>query len=157
MADYPVLFKVSYDLSCRSFAARVVVSGRALMVYEDDEWWCHGVEPGGMTAHGRGPAMAYAAFKATLGEVLKDVADDAGNFEDFEKAATHFASESDPTEAVRWEAARQAIRSGQEIDWPFAEMRHETGEWPVKATVEKLDRVAAGVEDLALAAGDEAA
>lgn len=121
------------------------------MVREDEAWWCHGVEPGGITAHGQGTGMAFAAFKATLGDVLADMACDVADFQAFRHAVQDFLAAADSTEAQRWEAAREAMRAGAEVDWTFERVRREPGEWPIFVTVEELDHVATGHEDVALA------
>jgi hypothetical protein len=149
--DYPLFFKFTHEIRSRSFGARVISQGRALMVFEDGEWWCHGVEPGGMTEHGRGPGVAFAAFKAVFGQVLQDMARESASFDSFESAARSFVVDTDTEEATRWESARQAIRSGHPVDWFFDKIRRETAERQPDVTVEKLEQLAAGEEDLALA------
>jgi hypothetical protein len=151
MNDYAIIFRLIHEVRCPEFGARVITSGRALMALEDGEWWCHGVEPGGMTEHGRGPGVAFAAFKAALGTIWEETASDCDSFEDFAKSAKDFVEMTDEEEAVRWEAARRAARSGADVEYPFTEMRRETGEWPVGVVVEQLDLVKVGEEDVALA------
>ena len=66
MQSYPILFRITHAVRCERFEALVTTEGRALMAFEDDEWWCHGVEPGGMTEHGDGPLVAYEAFRLSF-------------------------------------------------------------------------------------------
>lgn len=151
MPEYPIVFRLINDIRCKGIAAKVVIQGRALMVFEEDEWWCHGVEPGGMTAHGTQPALAYAAFKAALCGVLNDLAEDARSFEDFAHSVREFVADADETEAAKWSAAREEIRSGKPVDAPFNEMERVTVEVAASATISRLEHIEAAKEMVALA------
>ena len=73
MPDYPLLFRTTHAVRSGAFEARVTVDGRVLMAREDREWWCHGVDPGGMTENGDGPAVAYERFRLTFRQALDDL------------------------------------------------------------------------------------
>lgn len=49
---YPLLFDYKDCIAGNGFLAAVVVSGRALMRSEDDEWWMHGVQPSAIAEGG---------------------------------------------------------------------------------------------------------
>jgi hypothetical protein len=59
------------------FVARVVVSGRALLVDENGECWIEGVNPGGFAASGKSPSEALAAFGSAFRAILFDIASGA--------------------------------------------------------------------------------
>lgn len=152
MADYPLIFTLTHEIRCPKFSARIVSRGRALMVLEDGEWWCHGVEPGGLTEHGEQPAHAFAGFKGALGEIFQDLAGDAASLEAFARAVREFISEGDSTEAVRWEAARLQVRSsGKDVAAPFDQLPREVREIRASVRVEKLEHIEAAEELVALA------
>lgn len=151
MADYPLLFTLTHEIRCENFSARVVSRGRALMVFEENEWWCHGVDPGGITEHGAEPGLAYAAFKAAFHGILKDLADDAETFEDFAEAAKGFVADTDATEERRWVAARALIRAGSPVEAPFNDLTRKTEDIVSSATVEPLELISAGEHEVALA------
>ncbi len=138
MADYPIIFTLVHDLRFEEGAARVVTRGRALMVFEEGEWWCHGVEPGGLTAHGADPAAAYVAFKTAYGGILDDLAQDAKDFAAFEKAVGRFVHDKDEAEAERWERARSEIRVGKNVDEPFNALQRIVTEFEASVTVQVL-------------------
>ena len=140
MLGYPLIFKLTHEIPSGNFTARVVIQGRALMVQEDGEWWCHGVEPGGLTEHGEQPVPAYVAFKAALGEILDDFAEQAKTFDDFAAAIKSFVGEASDEE--RWEEARRQIQDGKaEIEEPFKAMRRERGRISAYASVMRLEQI----------------
>jgi len=151
MADYPLFFTLTNEIRCARFAARVVVQGRALMTTEDGEWWCHGVEPGGLTEHGKGAALAYVAFKVALANVLTDLANDACSFDSFQSAAVSFVAELDRDESDRWEAARALIRSGEPVEDFFSRLKREAGQLPAGCQVDQIKHIQAAEERVALA------
>lgn len=107
--EYPLVFTLVHDLRFEIGATRVVSKGRALMAFEEGAWWCHGVEPGGITASGADPAAAFVAFKAAYAGILDDLATDSNDFGAFEQAVTHFVHDRDESEAARWDRARAEI------------------------------------------------
>ena len=142
MADYPLIFKLTHDVPSAKFTARVVIQGRALMVQEDGEWWCHGVEPGGLTEHGNEPTPAYVAFKIALGEIFEDLAEEADSFDEFGRSVKAFVAEADPVDDRRWGEARSQIREGKlDIEEPFKAMRREKQEVSAYATVMRLEQI----------------
>jgi hypothetical protein len=140
LADYPLVFKLSHEIPSGDFTARVVIQGRVLMVQEDGEWWCHGVEPGGLTEHGEQPTHAYVAFKAALGEILDDFAEEAESFDEFAATVRRFVEEASDEE--RWEEARRQIRAGNvDVEDQFKAMRRELGRVSSYASVMRLEQI----------------
>ena len=121
MADYPLLFRITHAVRCASFEAIVVTDGRALMRVEDGEWWCHGVEPGGLTENGVAPIVAYEKFRTSFRHVLDDLAEESPSFEAFQRDARTFFS-VDAVEEERWRNALYALRDGMEVEEPFRDM-----------------------------------
>jgi hypothetical protein len=152
VGEYPLIFTLTFDIRCSEFAARVVSHGRALMAAEDGEWWCHGVDPGGLTASGDNPAVAFSAFKQTFHEILlEDIAQEAGSFERFKRSVEAFVADTDNNEAARWQKAREEIRAGTPVDGPFSELQRVTDTGEATVVVMSLDRVSAGGDQVGLA------
>src|SRR5262245_45218383 len=109
MALYPVIFRFTQTVRCQEFTASIVGEGRALMEFEDGSWWCHGAEPGGLTANGETPQDAYARFRESLGWVIDDFASESLSFESFSKRVTDFMTDRDASELERWNEAVEAL------------------------------------------------
>lgn len=151
MADYPLLFKLTHNVRCSKFTARVVSEGRALMAFEDGEWWCHGVEPGGLTEHAPDPPSAFVAFKASYQGILEDLAADSSDFDGFATSVRGFVAQRDDAEAARWGSARAEIRAGKGVEEPFNGLKRIVEDPPSGVTVQLLRQVEAGEEMVALA------
>lgn len=151
MADYPLVFRLTHEIRCTHLSARVVSMGRSLMVYEEGEWWCHGVDPGGLTEAGANPGHAWAAFKAALGGILNDLASEADSFDSFAEAVRGFMRDRDDSEAERWDAARKLIRMGNDVEAPFDSLQRVDQVIQSSVTVERLNNIVAGEEFVALA------
>jgi hypothetical protein len=140
LPEYPLVFKVTHEIPYGDFTARVVINGRALMVQEDGEWWCHGVEPGGLTEHGEQPGPAYVAFRTALGHVLDDFAEQAQSFDELAASIKRFVAETSDEE--RWEEARRQIRTGKvDVEDAFKTMRREKDRIVAYATVMRLEQI----------------
>lgn len=115
MADFPILFTFRHVVKGPSFEAVVTASGRTLIAEEEPgEWWCHGVEPGGLTAEGPGPSSSFEKFCASFRHALDDLAELASSIEAFhEEACALF--ETDQVESQRWDNARARILHDQNI------------------------------------------
>ena len=124
MADYPLLFRITHAVRCSNFEAIVVTDGRALMAFDDGEWWCHGVEPGGLTENGPAPSVAYEKFRSSFRHVLDDLAEESGSFEAFQRDARTFFN-ADAVEERHWHEALTVLRDMQdsEIDASFRGMQ----------------------------------
>lgn len=123
MPEYPLLFRITHAVRCAKFEALVITDGRALMAFEDDEWWCNGVDPGGLTENGEGPLVAFQRFRKAFQEVLDDLAEDGASFGTFEREAREFFA-TDGVELERWQRALEELqrRSGEQLEEPFRDM-----------------------------------
>jgi hypothetical protein len=95
------------------------------MASEDDSWWCHGVEPGGLTANGEGPVVAFQRFCLALREMLNDLAEECVSFERFQREAESFFK-TDRTEEGRWNDAVESVRAkirDDVLEEPFRDMK----------------------------------
>jgi predicted RNase H-like HicB family nuclease len=151
VADYPLILTLTFDIQGPEFLARVIAHGRALMATEEGEWWCHGVDPGGLTANGETPAAAFAAYKRAFLGILGDFAEEAQGFDAFKQAVEGFVADTDNNEARRWTDARDQIRSGTAVEAPFDDLKRVTDSVITTVEVSSLDRVAAVSEDVSLA------
>jgi hypothetical protein len=121
VADYPLLFRIAHVVRCEKFEALIVTEGRALMALEEGDWWCHGVEPGGLTENGEGPLVAFERFRLSLRHVLEDLSEESGSLEEFQRDARMFFS-TDAVEEARWNEALRGLRSAAQIEEPFRDM-----------------------------------
>ena len=108
MRDYPVLFDTSELVRCGRFVALVKMSGRVRIAFEDDEWWCYGVNPGGASGSGTIPLDAYRAFRAELSQGLNGMAELARDGAEF-KTLVQSLFETNGPELARWEAAQASL------------------------------------------------
>lgn len=151
MPAYPIIFALTFDVTCSEFSARVVARGRVLMEQDDGEWWCHGVDPGGIAACGSEAPHAFLAFKDAFHTVLRQLAGEAGEFERFQKAARGLMNDQGRIEAARWEEAREAYRSGVGDAGPFSELKKVTGHVETSVEIKQLDKLQASEETIAMA------
>ena len=114
------MFKITHAVRCQKFEALAVIDGRILMTFEDDLWWCHGVEPGGLTAGGEGPFVAFERFCLSFREVLNDFAESCESFEAFREDAVTFFK-TDRTEEERWNNAVVAVSRARSEGIPLEE------------------------------------
>lgn len=153
MADYPLVFRLTHEIRCPSFSARVVTVGRALMSFEDGEWWSHGVNPGGLTECGETPGSAWAAFKGALEGIFEDLACESSSVETFKQAAHAFALETNRAQAGRWESARRQIRAGgTTVEEFFDGLQRKVDEVNPSVAVELLVKLVPEDDSLELAA-----
>ena len=110
MQSYPLIYRFSAVIVNDRFRAQLRGTGHALAVFEDDRWWCSGVEPGGLLEPGTGPVSAYLGFRKTLGQILEQLAEDSASVEDFTARAGRFFAEPDPGERERWLEAVDTLR-----------------------------------------------
>lgn len=149
---YPLLFSVGLTVPSKKFVARVTAEGAAIMERDEDGWWMHGVEPGGMTAVGETPPEAYGRFCAAFREFLSDVASSVATYEEFVAEVTRLFHEKDEEDNAKWHAAVQAFRACQP-DEPFSQLPKRPAESPRYVSVQKLssDHFVPGVpESLAM-------
>lgn len=127
MKRVPILFQLSHVVQGPGFDALVRVEGRAVMTFEDEEWHCDGVEPGGLTRAGDSPFAAFGRFKVAFRHVLDDLAGDAVSLEDFERDARSFF-QTNRLEEVDWQTARLEMPADHELAEPFRGLqRREPG------------------------------
>ena len=138
---HPLMFTFRDAISGDGFLAGISVSGKALMLYEDERWWMYGVRPGAIADNGETPQAAFLQFRNRYKEVLFDVADECGTFETFKQEVQRFFYELDTEEERRWEDALTAIRTGKFIpESSFSELPKQSPEMrPTQITVERLD------------------
>ncbi|HEY4933909.1 MAG TPA: hypothetical protein VII23_20280 [Terriglobales bacterium] len=138
---HPLIFTLRDTISGDGFLAGITLSGRALMVKEDDgKWWTYGVRPGALAESSTTPEESFARFRNRYKEVLFDTAHDCKKFADFKREVERFLNEADAEEEQRWNDALAAVRgcSGPLLE-PFSKLPRERPESsPVKVTVENL-------------------
>lgn len=93
------------------------VNGRALCVQESDGCWIYGVNPGGMAAVGADPASARREFRRTFSGILRDIATEAGSFDQFADLVRVFFEDTNPGYEQEWRDAVDVVRQ-QEIEVP---------------------------------------
>jgi hypothetical protein len=141
MPNYPLMFTFRDAISGNGFLAGITVSGRALMVHEDDDWWIYGVRPGAIAESGQTPQEAFLRFRNTYKTVLFDMAEEFTSFDSLKNEVERFYHEPDKEEERRWTEAFQDLRSGKtQPEAPFSSLPQEAPETrPTQITVERLD------------------
>jgi len=141
MTAFPLMFTFRDAVSGNGFLAGVTLSGRALMVCENGEWWMYGVRPGAISETGETPQETFLRFRNAYRAILFDIAEEAVDFDSFKKEAERFYQEPDNEEEGRWIEAFQAIRSGKvEAEAPFSSLQKIAPETrPTQMTVECLN------------------
>ena len=140
---HPIMFTFRDAISGDGFLVGITLSGRALMLKEDEKWWMYGVRPGAIAESGESPQETVLCFRNRYREVLFDIAGDHDTFDAFKKEAERFFYEPDEEEERRWEDAVTAIRS-QNLCSPaeFSELPRVAPESrPTQITVERLDGI----------------
>lgn len=143
VSEHPVMITLQDAISGRGFVARITVSGRALMREEDGKWWMYGVSPAGVAASGQNIDEAFLRFRTRYKEILFDIAQESGTFQDFKNEVERFFNEpdADDEDARSWDKALQTIRScSNPPPEPFADLPRKSPEAnPVSIRVERVD------------------
>lgn len=146
---YPLLFARREVVEGNGFAARVALSGRALLTDEEGEYWVEGVNPGGLAASGSSANEALTQFCQDILAVLFDIAGEAGSFEAFRAEVTRFFYDTSEPALQDWEQAVQRVRAGQvNADW----LVKRPAETPIGVEVTLFNQPAATNNDLGEAA-----
>lgn len=144
MAEYPLMFTLRDVVSGDGFLAGVTVSGRVLMVEEDDrDWWAYGVRPTAIADHGSTPQEAFHQFRNRYKTLLFDIANDSRDFASFKNEVERFYAQPNEEDERRWEAAFWNIRKGNtKVEEPFTALPKQSPErWATGITVLPLHEV----------------
>jgi hypothetical protein len=142
IANHPLMLILKDTISGDGFLAGITLSGRALMVEEDDgKWWMYGVRPAAIAESGDTVQEAFLHFRNRYTEVLFDMAQEYRTFDSFKKEVKRFFYEADEEEERRWDDALLAVRgSDQPPPEPFSQLpRAHPENQPTHITVEQLD------------------
>lgn len=140
MTEHPLIFTLRDVVSGQGFLAGITLSGKGLMLKEDEKWWLYGVRPGAIAASGETPDTAFWNFRQRYKETLFDMAESAKNFGEFRSAVEAFYEQPDPVEEERWEKALRLVRAGLKIPAPFDKLPQEAPETrPSSISVQRLD------------------
>ena len=110
---YPMLFKYRDNIAGSGFLGSVTVSGRALMLKEDDQWWMYGVQPAAIADSGNTPQESANQFRERYRTVLFDFAEEAQTFDAFKSEVERFFNQSESEISELWQNAFERIRSGE--------------------------------------------
>lgn len=112
MAHFPILFGFRDLVAGKGFLAGVAVSGRALLQGDEENgYWMHGVNPGGLSAGGVDIGAAQRAFRDTYRTILFDISADAGEFGEFKSEVERFFHETSERLLSEWEEAVEWVRA----------------------------------------------
>lgn len=113
---FPIIFSFIEVVEAEGFKASVNCRGRAIAVFEDGEWWIHGVEPGGLCESGKTIKDAGDNFKIGFTEFLQDAAFGIDSFEKFAREVKDTFRQKDKVDERRWDRAVEAIRTTDKED-----------------------------------------
>ena len=142
LQHHPLMFTFRDVISGHGFLAGITLSGRALMLKEEDgKWWMYGVRPGAIAECGASPEDTFLRFRNAYKEVLFDIAEEQNSFEGFKQEVERFYYQPDNEEELRWEAALACIRVGGMVaPEPFAKLPRIAPEnRPTQISVERMD------------------
>lgn len=136
---HPLILIFRDVISGDGFLAGITLSGRGLIVLEDDnKWWMYGVRPGAIAESGGTPQETFLHFRNRYKEVLFDIASEHRTFEAFRQEVERFFYEPDAEEERRWEDALTANLTTPPP--PFSDLPMVAPEErPSQITVERLD------------------
>jgi hypothetical protein len=156
LKEHPLMVTLQDSITGDGFAARITLSGRALMRMEDDgKWWMYGVRPAGIASSGENIEDAFLRFRGRYKDILFDIAQESASFEDFETEVERFFNEADAdNEDERlWEVAFTAVRSAVcAPPAPFSNLPRSNPE--THPSFIKVERVDAQAKDKRLMASD---
>lgn len=141
---YPLMFTFRDAVSGEGFLAGVTITGRALMVPEEDgSWWLYGVRPGAIAEGGKAPEEAYLKFRNTYKAALFDAAAESPTYDAFRRQVEAFFYQPDNQEETRWETAFRAMREGRSpAEGPLSSLpRQDPQTRPAQISVTRLDCV----------------
>ena len=144
LTQHPLMLTLRDAISGDGFLAGITLYGRALMRKEDDgKWWMYGVRPSGLAASGETVEATFLNFRNAYKEILFDIAQENGNFDDFKKEVESFFYEADANneDEKLWESALTSIRNESiPPPEPFANLPRESPESkPSEIAVARLD------------------
>ena len=143
---YPIMFTFQDAISGNGFLAGVTITGRSLMVREDDDkWLMYGVRPASIADFGDTPGEAFRDFRNSFKEVLFDIADVESEFQEFNRRVERFFYEPDLVEEARWDTAYGLLRDGKVQPEPpfFSALPKQAPESrPSTISIVRLDDVA---------------
>lgn len=140
---YPIIFTFNEVVEAVGFKAAVNVRGRAIAVFEDGEWWLHGVEPGGLSESGDSLDEAGKSFNRGFREFLEDAAFGSGSFDDFERQVREIFHQKDDFDDKRWHRAVDEIRLVEQVDpKSFANTARLPAEAELFVDILRLDQTA---------------
>lgn len=115
MKEYPLFFESGGPIFGNGYVVSVVVRGRVLATWDDDdgEFVLRGVNPGSLLGFGRTLNEAYQYMVESLRCVLIDIATDAATVDEFRLEADDFFETDAPRCKARWQSARERVRQGE--------------------------------------------
>jgi hypothetical protein len=144
MTHYPVMFILRDTVSGNGFLSVITLSGRALVMREDDgKWWMYGVRPGAIAESGSTPEEAFLRFRNAYKNLLFDFAEDSHTYEIFRRHVEEFYAQPDHEEESRWSDALSALASDKALpDDPFFKQlpKEDPEKRPTQIAVERLDK-----------------
>ena len=138
---YPLIFTYKDAVSGNGFLAGVLVTGRALITKEDDQWCMYGVTPAGIAETGSTAIETFKSFRERYRAVLYDIAAEVSSFDAFQAEVNNFFAEGDPREEELWVEAHRLLKSGEvKPEEPFSALEKGSPDaCPIKITVVRLD------------------
>ena len=139
---HPLIFTLQDVVTGCGFLAGIVVTGKAVMEYEDGKWWMYGVCPGAIAGSGTTPNEAFTDFRNRYKEVLFDIAEECKGFVRFQADVKDFYSE-DKQESARWDHALDTLRKNEDsVAEPFRSMpRKHPGEYELRIQIDRLEKM----------------
>jgi len=139
---YPLVFTLRDVVTGCGFLAGIVVTGKAVMEWEDGKWWMYGVCPGAIAGSGDTPNEAFIDFRNGYKETLFDIADECKGFVQFQATVKDFYTE-DKQEGARWDEGLKFLREHEDsVAEPFKKLpRKRPDEYELRIQVDRLEKM----------------
>ena len=142
---YPLVFTLRDVVTGCGFLAGIVVTGKAVMEYEDEKWWMYGVCPGAIAGSGDTPNEAFIDFRNGYKETLFDIAEECKGFLQFQATVKDFYGE-DKQESARWDEGLKFLRKHEgSVAEPFKKLpQKKSDEYELGIQVDRLENMPKG-------------
>jgi len=139
---HPLVFTLQDAVTGCGFLAGIVVTGKAVMEWEDGKWWMYGVCPGAIAGSGDTPNEAFVDFRNRYKEALFDMAEECTGFLVFQNAVKSFFDQEDVQERERWDNALKILRANETaVTEPFKKLpRMQPGDYTLGIRIDRLEK-----------------
>ena len=138
MRAWPLVFTYHGVIKGAGFSALVNIVSRVLAEERESDMWLDGAQPGGFAVKCDDLGSAHKSLRNEFHDILRDLADEADDFDAFEDALHRFYDDIDNEVHALWIELWRASQSGKLDCGPADDMPRLRGE-DTRAKVEVLE------------------